>query len=55
MRAEALDCLVLGLAAKAALQLGEAAFAQREGELRGMPTPRPAVIRSKWMERQGPG
>jgi phage terminase large subunit GpA-like protein len=34
MRAEALDCLVLGLAAKAALSLNEAAFSQREDELR---------------------
>jgi phage terminase large subunit GpA-like protein len=53
MRAEALDCMVLGLAAKAALQLGEAAFAQREDELRSImpPKPRPAVIRSQWMQR----
>jgi phage terminase large subunit GpA-like protein len=51
MRAEALDCMVLGLAAKAALQLGEAAFSQREDELRGVPTPRPTIIRSQWMQR----
>jgi phage terminase large subunit GpA-like protein len=52
-RAEALDCLVYGLAAKAAITLNAAAFDQREDELR-TPTPPKAplpVIRSQWMSR----
>jgi phage terminase large subunit GpA-like protein len=58
-RAEALDCLVYALAAKAALSLTSAAFSQREDELRlpmpAKPKPErpPAVIRSRWMDRGG--
>jgi phage terminase large subunit GpA-like protein len=50
---EALDCLVYGLAAKAALNLSAAAFSQREDELRLPlpPKPAPTVIRSRWMDR----
>lgn len=54
MDAEALDCTVYALAAKAALSLSEAALAEREAGLASpqpaAPTP-PAVIRSRWMER----
>jgi phage terminase large subunit GpA-like protein len=54
-RVEALDCLVYGLAAKAALQLGEAAFDQREQDLQtpapAKPAPAP-VGRSQWLARQ---
>ena len=52
-RAESLDCLVYGLAAKAALALNAAAFDQRADELRSAiaPVPPPTVIRSQWMER----
>jgi phage terminase large subunit GpA-like protein len=51
--AEALDCLVLALAARQALNLSAAAFSQREDELRmpAPPQPRPSVIRSQWMQR----
>jgi phage terminase large subunit GpA-like protein len=54
MRAETLDCLTYGLAAKAALSLNAASFDQRTDELRSpKPTvPPPTVIRSKWMERR---
>jgi phage terminase large subunit GpA-like protein len=51
MRAEALDCVVYALAAKAALALSAAAFDQRADELRyeaPPPAAVPAVIRSKW-------
>jgi phage terminase large subunit GpA-like protein len=44
MRAEALDCFVYGLAAKAALSLAAAAFSQREDELRH-PEPPPIATR----------
>lgn len=54
MDAEALDCTVYALAAKAALTLSEAALAERADALaapeKPTPTP-PTVIRSKWMER----
>jgi phage terminase large subunit GpA-like protein len=52
-QAEALDCFVYALAAKAALSLNSAAFAQREGELNSEtpPKPPPNVYRSAWMER----
>jgi phage terminase large subunit GpA-like protein len=52
-RAEALDCLVLGLAARAAMSLSAAAFDQREQELTTPlpPKPTPAVYRSQWMGR----
>ena len=52
-RAESLDCLVYGLAAKAALTLNAAAFSQREDALRTPPSPKPPspVIRSQWMDR----
>lgn len=52
-RAESLDCLTYGRAAKAALALNAAAFNQRADELRASlpPAPPPSVIRSKWMER----
>jgi phage terminase large subunit GpA-like protein len=52
--AEALDCMVYAIAAKAALNLSAASFSQREDELRmpvPPPSPRPSVIRSQWMER----
>jgi hypothetical protein len=53
-RAESLDCLIYGAAARAALQLTPAAFDQRAGDLaiaaESKPAPLP-VIRSKWMER----
>jgi phage terminase large subunit GpA-like protein len=52
MRAEALDCLVYGLGAKAALALSAAAFDQRQDELRHEtppPAAAPSVIRSRWM------
>jgi phage terminase large subunit GpA-like protein len=50
---EALDCMVYGMAAKAALNLSAAAFSQREDELRMPvpPKPPPAVVRSQWMSR----
>jgi phage terminase large subunit GpA-like protein len=54
MRAEALDCVVYGLAAKAALSLTAAAFDQRADDLRHAerpPSATPSVIRSHWMER----
>jgi phage terminase large subunit GpA-like protein len=54
MRAEALDCMVYGLAARAALSLSAASFDQRESALRApipdKPAP-PTVIKSQWMER----
>ena len=52
-RAETLDCLVYGLAAKSALSLSAAAFDQRSDELRTLvpPVPPPTVIKSHWMER----
>ncbi len=54
-RAEALDCMVYGLAAKAALSLSQAAFSQREDELHASPTtpppkPKQTVFHSRWME-----
>jgi phage terminase large subunit GpA-like protein len=51
-RAEALDCLVLGLAARAAMALSSAAFDAREQELTTPlpPKPAPTVYRSQWME-----
>ena len=55
MDAEALDCVVYALAAKAALSLSDAALAQRENDLlardRTAASPPPTVIRSKWMGR----
>lgn len=54
MRAESLDCMTYGLAAKAALSLSAAAFDQRKDALRAVtapPPPPPTVIRSQWMER----
>lgn len=51
-RAEALDCLVLALAARQALNLSAAAFSAREDELHSSaPPPSPSVIRSEWMQR----
>ena len=52
-RAEALDCLVLVLAARAAMSLSSAAFDQREQELTTPvpPKPTPAVYRSQWLSR----
>jgi phage terminase large subunit GpA-like protein len=51
--AEALDCLVYALAAKAALSLNAASYEQRETELSSQvpPTPPPSVVRSQWMQR----
>ncbi len=53
MRAEALDCMVYGLAAKAALSLTDGAFSQREDELRAPPTAprkrRQTVFESRWL------
>ena len=54
-RAESLDALVYATAAKAGLALSQAAFSQKEDELR-LPAPKkpiPAVIRSSWMDRMG--
>jgi phage terminase large subunit GpA-like protein len=53
-RAESLDALVYAMAARAALNLGTAAFDQREFELSQpvVEAPPPPVIRSAWMERQ---
>ena len=56
-KAETLDALAYATAARAALHLDAAAFSQREDSLRRAPDapppkPRPAVIHSKWMERQ---
>jgi phage terminase large subunit GpA-like protein len=53
MRAEALDCVVYTLAARAALSLSAAVFSQRMDELTMPvpPKPPPAVIRSTWMDR----
>lgn len=54
MRAEALDCMAYGLAARAALSLTAAAFDQRFDELRSTTPPAPPpqqVIRSPWMDR----
>ena len=52
-RAKSLDCLVYGLAAKAALNLSSAAFDQREDELRLAMPAKPVfpIIKSQWMER----
>ena len=55
MRAEALDATVYAHCAKAALQLGEAAFIQREEQLRSPAIKSdapPPVARSAWMQRQ---
>jgi phage terminase large subunit GpA-like protein len=52
-RAESLDCLTYGLAARAGLSLTEAAFVQRADAL-AAPTPpkqNPTVIHSEWMQR----
>jgi phage terminase large subunit GpA-like protein len=51
--AEALDCLVYALAAKAALGLNPAAFEQREHEVASVvpPSPPPTTFRSQWMQR----
>jgi phage terminase large subunit GpA-like protein len=54
-RAESLDCLTYGLAAKAAPSLNAAAFSQREDALRTTSPPKPIVppvVRSQWMQRQ---
>jgi phage terminase large subunit GpA-like protein len=52
-RAEALDCMTYGLAARAALTLNAAAFSAREDALRAPTLPKapPPVIRSQWMDR----
>jgi phage terminase large subunit GpA-like protein len=53
-RAESLDALVYALAARAALNLGQAAFDAREFELANPPpveVPPSPVIRSRWMDR----
>lgn len=47
-RAEALDCVVYALAAR---QLVKLDMDRRSNELRGMASPAPTVIRSKWLER----
>ena len=54
MRAESLDATCYSWAARNALNLSPAAFAQRADELQSKappPPPTPTVIRSSWMER----
>jgi phage terminase large subunit GpA-like protein len=53
-KAEALDATCYAMAAKSALTLTPAAFAEREDQLRAVAPAKPAslVARSQWMERQ---